>query len=136
MLTSAPVSKRQANYRPGRPVHMHTWMGAQMLQMYMSSLRVPNPYFYFLVLTLIFIYSYYFILTRSGRKDYPDPIMGFLGIATPMTWEESQKWLKYIREHGVAQFVAQFNKNKVYCLVFRSNSLFLTIEINLDDGHQ
>ena len=36
--------------------------------------------------------------------------MGFLGIATPMAWEDSRKFLKYVREHGVEQFVATYNR--------------------------
>ena len=39
--------------------------------------------------------------------------MGFLGVATPIGWEESKKHLKYIREHGVLQFVRMYHRLKV-----------------------
>lgn len=39
--------------------------------------------------------------------------MGFLGIATPLPWEESKKYLKYVREHGVEQFLATYERLKV-----------------------
>ena len=40
--------------------------------------------------------------------------MGFLGIATPLSWEDSKKYLKYVREHGVDQFVSIYERLKVY----------------------
>jgi len=38
--------------------------------------------------------------------------MGFLGIATPIDWDESKKHLKYVREHGVDQFISCYNRLK------------------------
>ena len=38
--------------------------------------------------------------------------MGFLIDATPLTWEEAQPYLKYIRTHGLYQFINTYNKVK------------------------
>lgn len=37
--------------------------------------------------------------------------MGFLTEGTTLPWEEAQKYADYIREHGIAQFLATYRKN-------------------------
>ena len=39
--------------------------------------------------------------------------MGFLGIATPLAWEDSKPFLKYVRAHGVEQFINMYLRLKV-----------------------
>ena len=38
--------------------------------------------------------------------------MGFLGIATPLSWEDSLEYLHYIRKHGVVQFIKMYKRLK------------------------
>jgi len=38
--------------------------------------------------------------------------MGFLNIATPMKWDDQKTLLKYVREHGIDQFLATYNNTK------------------------
>lgn len=40
--------------------------------------------------------------------------MGFLLEATPLDWEESKKWLAYVREHGIEQFLQVYHSTKCY----------------------
>jgi len=39
--------------------------------------------------------------------------MGFLGVATPMPWEQAKKWLKHVRKHGVEQFLKTWHNHKM-----------------------
>mmetsp|Transcript_5994 Transcript_5994/g.25078 ORF Transcript_5994/g.25078 Transcript_5994/m.25078 type:complete len:890 (+) Transcript_5994:157-2826(+) len=38
--------------------------------------------------------------------------MGVLTVGRPLTWEESLEKLKYVREHGVKQFIAHYKKHQ------------------------
>ena len=38
--------------------------------------------------------------------------MGFLEAGEPLDWEESKEHLKYVREHGILQFIATYNRVK------------------------
>lgn len=49
----------------------------------------------------------------TPRKRHTEILMGFLGIATPLPWEDSKQYLKYVREHGVKQFINMYLRLKV-----------------------
>ena len=38
--------------------------------------------------------------------------MGLLKVGQPMTWEEAKRHLKYVREHGVLQFLISYEQMK------------------------
>jgi glutamate--cysteine ligase catalytic subunit len=38
--------------------------------------------------------------------------MALLSLGTPLTWEEAKKLAEHVREHGIAQFLAIWNKLK------------------------
>lgn len=38
--------------------------------------------------------------------------MGFLEAGTPLEWSDSLEFVKYVREHGIAQFIATYNRIK------------------------
>jgi glutamate--cysteine ligase catalytic subunit len=38
--------------------------------------------------------------------------MGFLGLGAPLPWKESREVIAYVRRHGIAQFIALYNKVK------------------------
>jgi glutamate--cysteine ligase catalytic subunit len=38
--------------------------------------------------------------------------MGYLTDGTPMAWEDALPVLRYVREHGVVQFINIFNRSK------------------------
>ena len=38
--------------------------------------------------------------------------MGLLTQGRPLTWEETQKHIQYIREHGIEQFIHLYNNVK------------------------
>lgn len=38
--------------------------------------------------------------------------MGLLFLGTPLTWEEGQKHVEYIREHGITQFLHIWDRLK------------------------
>ena len=38
--------------------------------------------------------------------------MGFLVVATPLGWKESEPHRKYVKEHGIRQFINVFNSVK------------------------
>jgi glutamate--cysteine ligase catalytic subunit len=38
--------------------------------------------------------------------------MGFLSEGQTLNWEETQKWVDYVREHGVEQFLSLYRNNK------------------------
>jgi glutamate--cysteine ligase catalytic subunit len=38
--------------------------------------------------------------------------MGILTVGTPMKWEDSKKYLQYVRRHGILQFLHTWNRVK------------------------
>ena len=38
--------------------------------------------------------------------------MGFLGLGQPIPWKDSREVIEYVRKHGIAQFIAMYNKVK------------------------
>eukprot|EP00916_Digyalum_oweni_P011392 GHVL01018964.1.p1 GENE.GHVL01018964.1~~GHVL01018964.1.p1 ORF type:complete len:767 (+),score=144.51 GHVL01018964.1:23-2323(+) len=38
--------------------------------------------------------------------------MGFLDVGLPLDWRDSKKYINYVKEHGIAQFLNIFNLNK------------------------
>ncbi|CAM9945542.1 unnamed protein product, partial [Choristocarpus tenellus] len=41
--------------------------------------------------------------------------MGLLTVGKPLTWSEGSKYRKYVREHGVVQFLNTYNRVKNLC---------------------
>lgn len=39
--------------------------------------------------------------------------MGFLEVGEPLTWEEALKYIKFVRDHGIKQFINVFTRVKV-----------------------
>lgn len=38
--------------------------------------------------------------------------MGLLSLGTPLSWEETAKVAKYVQQHGIEQFINNFNRTK------------------------
>lgn len=49
---------------------------------------------------------------RGARLRRPSVCAGFLVDAEPLPWDESLTVVEYVREHGIAQFIAQYNRVK------------------------
>ena len=49
---------------------------------------------------------------RHSRRGARPAVSGFLLDATPLEWDESLEVIRYVREHGIAQFIHLYNRIK------------------------